>query len=336
MTISRIKLRPVADQTVVITGATSGIGLASARMLASAGTRVMLIARNEQALQTIVSRIAEQGGIADYAVAEMGDRKAVEAAAARTIECFGGFDAWVNNAGVAIYARLSETPEDEHERLFRTNYFGVVHGSLIALSHLRDKGGTIINMGTIGSEVPSAILGAYTASKHAMRAFTQALRQELIAQDVPVAITLLLPAGVATPLAEHAAVHADGDPQIPVPAYDPEVVARAVVDAVAHPRGDMHVGGRGLATVLAGQHAPGLRDRLGDTTQHTLIDPAARQDHAGNLFMPMDAGRERSHTQTGRRRSTLTTARRSPTAIAAGGAFMTAAGLWAAYRMMKR
>lgn len=321
--MGKITLLPAERQVVVVTGATSGIGLASVRLLASAGVKVMLVARNEGALRDIVAEVRAGGGTADYAVADVGDRRAVEAVAERTIQLFGGFDAWVNNAGVAIYARLADTPDEEHERLFRTNYFGVVNGSLVALSHLRGKGGAIINMGTIGSEVPSAILSAYTASKHAMRAFTEALRQELIADDVPVSVTLLLPAGVATPLAEHAAVHAEGEALIPEPAYDPDVVARAVLDAVSHPRGNVHVGGRGLATVLASNHLPGLRDRLGSTTKRALIDPVGPEERTGNLFEPQDPGRVRSRRQSGKGSSSYTAARRHPaTSLATGLAVM--------------
>lgn len=330
----RMRLKPLRDQVVVVTGATSGIGLASARLLAAAGAAVMLVARDGEALAEVAWEIRESGGTAHHAVADVGDRAAVEAAAAEAIERFGRIDTWVNNAGIAIYARLADTPDDEHERLFRTNYFGVVHGSLVALSHMRERGGAIVNMGTIGAEVPSAILSAYTASKHAMRAFTEALRQELIADDVPVSVTLLLPAGVATPLAEHAGVHADGEALIPEPSYDPTVVARAVLDAAENVRGNVHVGGRGLATVLATQHVPGLQDSLGAATERKLVDPGPPTDRRGNLFEPGDAGRVRSRRQAGKRFSTYAAARRNPaaTAVAALLAVGLVAGLAASAR----
>lgn len=307
--------RPIEQQVVVVTGATSGIGLASARLLAKSGATLMLLARNGTGLRAIVAEIEAAGGRAACAVADVGDRRAIEQAAAETIARFGRIDTWVNNAGVAIYARLADTPDDEHERLFRTNYFGVVNGSLTALAHMRDRGGAIVNMGTIGAQVPSAILGAYTASKHAMRAFTEALRQEVIADGLPVAVTLLLPAGVATPLAEHAAVHTSGDALIPEPAYDPDVVARAVLDAATHARGTINVGGRGVATVLATRLVPALRDRLGATTMRALVDGDRRPDHRHGLFAPADAGRVRSRTQDGRRTSLHDAAVRHPWAL---------------------
>ncbi|RYH01593.1 SDR family NAD(P)-dependent oxidoreductase [Salipiger sp. IMCC34102] len=323
---------PIDRQVVVLTGATSGIGLAAARLLASKGAALMLVARNEAALGQVAADIRAAGGAADHAAADVGDRAAMEAVARQAVQRFGRIDTWVNNAGVAIYARLADTPDDEHERLFRTNYFGVRNGSLVALSHMRERGGTIINMGTIGSEVPSAILGAYTASKHAMRAFTEALRQELIMDGVPVTVALLLPGGVATPLAEHAAVHAEGDALIPRPTYDPQVVAEAILDAACHSRGNVHVGGQGLFTVAATRLLPGLNDRIGKTTARTLLDQGKWVDRPGDLFHPGEGGRQRSLSQSGRIGSLHAAARCHPIPL---GLALGAIGGFAAWKILK-
>jgi short-subunit dehydrogenase len=307
-----MKLLPIDKQVIVVTGASSGIGLATATLLASKGARVMLVARDGEALAKVVDEIVKAGGKADYIVADVGDRAQLEQAATKAVTRFGAIDTWVNNAGVAIYAKLADTPDEEHERLFRTNYFGVVNGSVVALKHMRQRGGAIVNMGTIGAQVPSPILSAYTASKFAMRAFSEALRQELKAEGTPVSVTLLLPAGVATPLAEHAAVHVDGEPRIPSPTYDPDVVARAVLDAATHPRGTVHVGGQGIATTLAATHIPGLQDNLGKTTEAVLVAKDISPNRTNNLFGPFDNGRIRSRIQSGRRHSSYNAVLRVP------------------------
>ena len=185
----KITLKPLAEQVIVITGASSGIGLVTAKRAAAEGAKVVLVARNEASLREAVEAITAAGGDAIFAVADVGDIKAVRAAAAAARTRYGRIDTWVNNAGTAIYGKLIDTPLDEHEQLFRTNYFGAVHGALTAVEHLREKGGAIITVGSIASELPSPILSAYSASKHAAKGFVDALRMELTADALSIAIT---------------------------------------------------------------------------------------------------------------------------------------------------
>src|SRR5690606_11164536 len=131
------KYKPLNEQVVVITGASSGIGLAAARRAAKRVAKLVLASRYEQVLKQVRDEIVEQGGQAIYVVADVGRKEQVDAMAARAIEHFGGFDTWVNNAGVVIFSRLDDLPEDEHRRLFDTNYWGVVHGSEAAVQHLQ-------------------------------------------------------------------------------------------------------------------------------------------------------------------------------------------------------
>ena len=132
--------KPLHQQTIVVTGASSGIGLATARMAVERGARVVLVARDEAVLAAEASRMAAKGGQAVFAVADVGDRAAVEAAAQRAIAGFGGFDTWVNVAGITIYGKLWQVEERDHEQLMRTNFWGTVHGSLVAVEHLRQAG----------------------------------------------------------------------------------------------------------------------------------------------------------------------------------------------------
>lgn len=315
--MKKIALRPLAEQVIVITGASSGIGLVTAKRAAARGARVMLVARSGDALAAAVREIEAAGGIADHAVADVGDRAQVEAAAARAIARFGRIDTWVNGAGVAIYARLVDTPDDEHERMMRTNYFGTVHGCLVAIGRMRETGGALISIGSIGSDVPSAILSAYTATKFAVKAYVSALRTELNAADAPIAVTLIKPSGVATPIAERSANHIEGEARIPVPLYDPEVVARAILDAAENVRRDVTVGGLGRATVLLGTHFPRLLERMGGLAEAVLIDHGRAPTRANALAAPLAAGRERSSSQTGRGFSLYTAAKRHPRALRA-------------------
>lgn len=322
-----VKLKPIAEQVMVIVGASSGIGLATARAAALRGARVMLVARNEPVLRDISEAIAIGGGDVAYAVADVGSLAQVEAAADRAVARFGRIDTWVHCAGVAIYAKLVDTPADEHEQLFRTNYFGAVNGALTAVGHLRDRGGALIVIGSIAADIPSPVMGAYSASKHAVKGYIESLRIELNAERLPISVTLIKPSGIDTPIARNAANHLDGEAQIPPPVYDPDVVVRAILDAAEHPRRDVTVGGIGRLQVLGGVHFPGLLARFGGLLAPLLRDPARPVTPGDNLAVPRGDGSERSATTTGRGVSLYTAASRHRAALAVGGLIAVAGSL---------
>ncbi|MBV9843167.1 MAG: SDR family NAD(P)-dependent oxidoreductase [Sphingomonadaceae bacterium] len=330
----RIPLKPLRDQVIVITGASSGIGLVTAKRAAAAGAKVMLVARNREALAHAVDEIKEAGGAAAFAVADVADRAALEGAAAETVERFGRIDSWVNNAGVAIYAKLVDTPADEHERLFETNYFGVVNGCLTAIPYLR-SGGALITVASIGADLPSPVIGAYDASKHAVRAYLETLRLELRADGAPIAITIVKPSGIDTPIAQHAANHGygarQGEARVPPPVYAPELVAEAICHAAEHPRRDITVGGVGRLNVLVGTHFPRLLELVTPSLVSLVIDRSRPKTGANSLFDSSDAGRERSGVETARSYSLYTSAVLHPAATGAVllGVLAGAAGLLA-------
>jgi short-subunit dehydrogenase len=254
--------KPLDEQTIVITGASSGIGLATARMAASRGGRVVLAARSGEALERIAAEIERAGGRALAVTADVGDRAQVEAVARRAIDAFGGFDTWVNNAGLTIYGRLAEVTQEDHERLLRTNLWGTINGSLVAVAHLRERGGTLINMGSVASDLAFPYQGMYSASKHAVKGFTDALRMELRHDGAPVAVTLIKPTSIDTPLPRRARNYMDREPMLPPPVYRPEEVAEAVLHAAVHPHRDIVVGGAGKLFTAGKEFAPGAYDHL--------------------------------------------------------------------------
>ena len=257
-----MKLKPISEQTIVITGGSSGIGLTTAKMAAERGANVIILSRDEQGMRKICDEARMNGHKMDYVVADVGEREQVRAAADTIIQRHGGFDTWYNCAGVGVYAKLEEVSDEDHQRVFQTNYWGVVFGSLEALDHLKNKGGTIINQGSIASDMPTPLLSAYTASKHAVKGFTNSLRQELIDEGIPVSVTLIKPASIHTPFTEHAKNYTDDAAVVPPPIYAPEVVADAALAAAEKPIREVYVGGS--APILSAiQHAlPRLADRL--------------------------------------------------------------------------
>ena len=292
----RVTLKPLNQQTIVITGATSGIGLATARRAVHEHANVMLIARNAQALAQLDAELSGQGGRVAHYAADVADREALQAAADATIEKFGQLDTWVNNAGVSTYGKLEDTPLDDQRRLFETNYWGVVNGSLVALPFLKRNGGALINVGSEVSDAPLPLQGAYVASKHAVMGFTDSLRLELLSERAPVSVTLVKPSGIDTMFVEHAKKHVDFQPRLPPPVYAPELVARAILHAASHPVRDLYVGGAGRATVGLARAWPSLFDKVASRvgigsqrTDHPLIPGDGLHQSASEI-------RERSGT----------------------------------------
>jgi len=329
------KLKPLAEQTIIITGATSGHGLVTARMAAAAGARVMLAARDGEALQRVTAGIRQQGGTAEYVVTDVSQPGQVDRLAEEAILRFGGFDTWVNNAGSGAYGELAALSLEDHRQVFETNYWGVVHGSLTALRHLQGRpgGGALINVGSINGDIPSPILGAYNASKHAVKGFTDSLRIEVLARGHPVAVTLVKPSAIGTPFPQHGRNITGGRAALPPPLYAPEVVARAILHAAQHQRRSVTVGGIGKLQVLAGQMLPNLFDRLGTGMSGVLSQQQHPVPHkAGNLYTPQGQDGMAEGRQHGRRFSTFTAAGRHRLALVGTAGALAAGALWAARR----
>jgi short-subunit dehydrogenase len=257
----KLKLKKLSQQVIVVTGATSGIGLVTARMAARRGAKLVLVARNEQALSELTTELTANGAKAVYAVADVADEAALQAAAQLAIRTFGGFDTWVNNAGVSVYGKLTDIPVADHRRLFETNFWGVVYGSRIAAEHLRQRGGALINQGSVLSDRAVSFQGMYSASKHAVKGFTDALRMELEQDNAPVAVTLIKPSGINTPFPEHARNYMPLEATLPPPVFAPELVAEAILHCAETPVRDFTVGESKMLGAM-GQLAPRLTDKI--------------------------------------------------------------------------
>lgn len=289
-------LKPIEEQVIVITGASSGIGLVTARMAAEQGAKVVIAARDRDALAHVADEIRAAGGTAVHCVADVADEQAMRQVAQTAIRSFGTIDTWVNNAGVSIYGRIEEITMEDHRRLFETNYWGVVIGSRIAAEHMRRNGGALINLGSIVSERAIPLQGPYSATKHAVKAFTDALRMELEADGVPISVTLIKPASIDTGYEEHAKNYMDAEPTLPQPIYAPELVAEAILHAAQTPVRDLFVGGGGKLFQWGERYAPRMTDYVMEKMLIRGQQGGPRLRERDSLHQPWNDG----HASSGR------------------------------------
>lgn len=258
-----IQLKPIEEQVIVITGASSGIGLTTARTAAQRGAKVVLIARSSDTLDQIAAELQRDGADVVAIAADVAQREELQRAAEAAASRYGRIDTWINDAGVSIYGRLEEVSDQDNRRLFETNFWGVVNGSLVALPYLRQNGGALIN---IGSEVSDAVVplqGMYSASKHAVKGFTDALRVEVEQVDkANVAITLIQPTAVDTPYPQHARNYMDQESKLPTPQIEPQKVADAILDAACNHRRDVKVGAGAVLNTAVAKIGGSLGDKM--------------------------------------------------------------------------
>lgn len=327
------QLKKLNEQTIVITGASSGIGLVTARMAAKRGARLVVAARSEEALRRLVDEIKGAGGQAIYVVADVASQEDVQQIAAAAVQRFGGFDTWVNNAGVSIYGKMLEVPLEDQRRLFETNFWGVVYGSYIAAEHLRLRGGALINIGSTLSDRAIPIQGMYSASKHAVKGFTDALRMELESDGAPISVTLVKPGAIDTPYPHHAKNYLESEPTLPPPVYAPEVVAEAILHCAERPEREVFAGGGGKAISIAEKYAPRLTDKVMEWTMDDMQQSGkpARPREQNGLYKASGKLKERGGYEGHVMESSLYTKaslRPLMTTALVVGAGLAIAGLW--------
>ena len=291
MNSNPVKLKPVAEQVVVVMGASSGIGRATALRFAEQGAAVVVAARGERGLTSLVAEIEAAGGRATAVVADVTDPAQVRAVADRAVADYGRLDTWVQMAGILLVAGFDDTTPEEFARVLEVNLLGQVHGAKAALPHLRRGGGAFISMSSMGAKRGIPLQTAYCSSKHGIDGFLEALRVELQRDGVPVSVTQIMPGTINTPLFDNARTKMGVKPVAPPPAYAARIVADAIVHAAQHPVRDLVVGGSAKALITAEKFAPRLVDALLRTVGYELHDTGERKsaDAGDNLDAPLTA-----------------------------------------------
>jgi NAD(P)-dependent dehydrogenase (short-subunit alcohol dehydrogenase family) len=332
-------------QTVVITGASAGIGRAAARLFAQRGDRVGLIARGHAGLEGAARDVEQAGGSAMVVPADVADFAQVEAAAGRIEDSLGPIDVWVNVAFASVFAPFAEMTPEEFRRVTEVTYLGFVHGTMAALARMRPRDhGAIVQVGSALGARSIPLQSAYCGGKHAINGFTESLRCELRHDKSNVHVTVVQMPAVNTPQFSWVRSRLPRHPQPVPPIYQPEVAARGIVYAADHPRRKQYfVGATTAATILANRVAPALLDRYlartGYDSQQTGEPEPSRPD---NLWEPVDEPRGDDHGAHGEfddrshRRSAQLLVSHHPAAATATAVVTAAAGLAIASRARRR
>lgn len=278
-------------RTVVVTGASAGIGRAIVREFAAAGDRVALIARGRAGLEAAAADVEKLGGAALVLIADVSDAEAVERAAEEVEDWFGPIDVWINNAFATIFSPVHAISPQEFRRATEVTYLGVVYGTMAALKRMRLRGhGTIVRIGSALAQRSVPLQAAYCGAKHGIAGFTESLRTELLHERSAVHVTMVQMPGVNTPQFSWVRSRLPRHPRPVAPVYQPEIAARAVFFAAEHPAHKQYwVGGSTILTLLGQRVAPALIDRYlawtGYSSQQTGADLVPQH---GNLFDPLD------------------------------------------------
>lgn len=278
-------------KTVVITGASAGVGRAAAQAFAKQGCRVALLARGRVGLDACAREVEELGGEALVIPTDVANAEQVQAAAERVEETWGPIDVWVNNAMVSVFSPIVEMTADEFRRVTEVTYLGSVYGTLAALRSMRPRNrGVIVQVGSALAKRSIPLQGAYCAAKHAMAGFTESLRVELMHDRSSVKVTFLELPAVNTPQFDWSKSRMPNRAQPVPPIFQPEVIAEAIVYAAAHPRKSFAIGFPTIKALFAEKFVPGFADwylsKCGYESQQT--DEKENPKRASNLWHPIE------------------------------------------------
>jgi NAD(P)-dependent dehydrogenase (short-subunit alcohol dehydrogenase family) len=288
--VQKLKLKPLNEQVVVVMGASSGIGRETAKRFAARGAKVVVSARTDEGLASLVEEIAHEGGEATAFPADVTEFAQVKAVADRTVERYGQIDTWAHIAGVALYGMFDELEAEEFKRVVDTDLTGMAYGAMAALPHLKQGGGAFIGVSSVLAARAAPLLSAYSAAKHGAAGLLESLRLEMRYEGAPVSVTNILPSAINTTFFNKARTKMGVKPMGMPPIYQPNTVADAILYAAEHPVRDIVVGGAGKAIVAMQRLSPRLLDwgmlPIGVKAQQTDEPKSAAAPN--NLFRPIE------------------------------------------------
>jgi short-subunit dehydrogenase len=283
----------IAGQTFVVTGATSGFGRGVALQLAQHRANVVIAARRTEVLEQLVTELRGEGGQALAVTTDVGNAEDVRRLADAAVARFGRIDVWINNAGVVAIGRFEDVPVKDYSRLIDTNVKGVIYGSHVAMQQFRQQGyGTLVNIGSVESEVPLAYHAVYSASKAAVLSLGRALNEEIrLSGNDAIRVATVLPWAADTPVPQHAANYSGRTPQL-IMMDDPQMVVDAIVWTTVHPREEMPVGWKANGAYVMHHLLPDTTESMAASMQHrTQMENApASAPTSGALYAPTSAG----------------------------------------------
>jgi short-subunit dehydrogenase len=278
---------------IAITGASGGIGRATALAFAKQGAAIGLIARNKAALEEVKAEVESVGGKALVLPCDVSEDGALEAAAQTIEETLGPLDIWINSAMVTVFGKVEDISGEEYRRVTDVTYHGTVLGTMAALKRMKSRNrGHIIQIGSALSYRSIPLQSAYCGAKHAIRGFTDALRSELIHEKSAIELSMIQLPAFNTPQFSWARLHIDKQPQSLPPIHDPNLAAEVVLWTAEHPQREVWVGWPTWQAVLGQKVFPGLLDRYmaKKAWSGQLTDQAPSPDRPDNLFTPADKG----------------------------------------------
>lgn len=281
----------MSERTVVICGASAGVGRATAHAFADAGYQLALIARGEKGLADTCAELQGSGARVLTIAADVADAAAIDAAAERIEAELGPIDVWVNSAMATVFGPISSLSAEEIRRVTEVTYLGFVHGTLAALRYMRPRNrGTIVQVGSALAYRAIPLQSAYCAAKFAVRGFTDSLRCELLHDHSAVRVSMVQLPAHNTPQFDWSRNKMGRRPQPVPPIHTPEVAARAILRAAHEAPRELWLGSASLKAILGNMLMPGLLDRLlarqaWDGQMTAAEDPADRPD---NLFGPVE------------------------------------------------
>jgi NAD(P)-dependent dehydrogenase (short-subunit alcohol dehydrogenase family) len=320
-------------EIAVITGASAGIGRATAREFARRGCSVVLLARGQRGLEAAAAEVEQLGGKALAVPTDVADWKAVENAAERAIDAFGRIDIWVNNAFAGIFSRFMDMSIEEYRRVTDVTYMGQVHGVRAALKHMLPRNsGSIVLVGSALAYRGIPLQSAYCGAKHAVQGFQDSVRTELLAMGSKVRLSMVQLPGVNTPQFDWIRAHVKGRPRPVGAIYQPEVAAAAIWKAAHSRRKQWIVGAPAYQAIFVDKLISPLLDRhLADGNIEGQQDPKRRPAGKDNLFEPLDDETDRGahgrFDSRSRSRSPLLWASEHRGILAAGAALAAGATL---------